>query len=143
MIRSEHRRRRRPIAAVLACTLLAACGGGDDEPRSERVTVAVDRAGGKRAKATANGIVQTPVAVAIRASAAPKQRVVVSWGLSCPKSDRKRDQVKGTGGTYTTTPPNVRALELPKRAIAFCAVNATAQLTRSGRIRVTVLASRR
>jgi hypothetical protein len=137
-----HRRRGRAIAAVLACTLLAACGG-DDEPRTERITVAVDRASGKRAKATANGIVQTPVAVAIRASAAPKQRVVVSWGLSCPKSDRKRDQVKGTGGTYTTTPPNVRALELPKRAIAFCAVNATAQLTRSGRIRVTVLASRR
>ena len=144
MTELEHRRRRGSIAALLACVLLlAACGDDDDEQRTERITVAVARDSGKRAKATADGIVQRPVAIAIRTSAAPKQRVSVSWGLSCPKSDRKEDRVKGTGGTYTTRPPNVRALELPKRAIAFCAVRAEAQLSRSGRVRVTVLASRR
>ena len=66
---------------------------------------------------------------------------MVTWGLSCPQTDKGK--VRGTGGTYTATPPNVRALELPKRTIAFCAVHAEAQLTRSGRVKVTLLASRR
>jgi hypothetical protein len=139
----EHRRRRRAIAAVLLlCPLPAACGE-DDEPTTQRITVAVARDSGKRAKVTTEGLVDRPLAVAIRTSAAPKQRVVVTWGLSCPKSDEAKDRVPGTGGTYTTTPPNVRPLELPKREIAFCAVRAEARLARSGRVRVTVLASRR
>ena len=79
--------------------------------------------------------------MAIRASAAPKQRVTVTWGLSCPKTDNGKD--KGTGGTYVTRPPNVRPLELPHREIAFCAVRAEAQLARSGRVKVTLVASRR
>jgi len=131
----------RPLAAVLACTVIAGCGGDDDEATPKQVTVAVARESGKRANATAEGIVQRPVAVALRTSGAPKQRVDVTWGLSCPKT--ANGKARATGGTYTTTPPNVRALELPKRAIAFCAVRAEARLTRSGRVRITLLASQR
>jgi hypothetical protein len=65
----------------------------------------------------------------------------VIWGLSCPKTAGGKS--KGTGGDYVTTPPNVRPLRLPRRAIAFCAVRAEAQLSRRGRVRVTVLASPR
>ncbi|MBA3748128.1 MAG: hypothetical protein H0W96_11655 [Solirubrobacterales bacterium] len=105
------------------------------------MTIAVERKGGTRARANAEGIINRPVAVAVRVSAAPRQRVVVSWGLACPKTDTGTD--KGTGGSYTTTAPNVRALRLPRREIAFCAVRGEARLTRKGRVKVTLLGSER
>lgn len=124
-------------ASVLCLALLAGCGDSEQAPK--RVTIDVARASGTHAKATAEGIADRPIAVAVRASAAPKQRVTVTWGLSCPRTDDGKD--KGTGGTYVTSPPSVRALRLPKRAIAFCAVRAEAQLRGSGRVKVTLLAS--
>jgi hypothetical protein len=126
-----------PGALALAAVLLAACGDAAQAPT--RVTIDVARASGKHAKATAEGIADRPAAIAVRASAAPKQRVTIDWGLSCPKS--ANGKAKGTGGTYVTTPPDIRPLELPKRAIAFCAVRAEAQLRGSGRVKVTLLAS--
>ncbi len=130
-------------ALAAAAALLGGCGGDGDDGGdvSKRQTIDVARAAGKRAKATAEGIADRPLAVAVRTSAAPKQRVTVTWGLSCPRTERGKD--KGTGGTYVTTPPNVRPLELPQREIAFCAVRAEAQLSRRGRVRVTLLASPR
>jgi hypothetical protein len=126
------------IAALAAgVALLAGCGDSADKPA--RQTIDVGRASGKHAKATAEGIADHPVAVAVRASGAPKQRVTVTWGLSCPRT--ARGKARGTGGTYVTTPPNVRALRLPRRAIAFCAVHAEAQLRGTGRVKVTLVAS--
>lgn len=129
------------MRSVLALLLAAAAlyGCGDDAEKPTRVTIDVGRASGNHAKATAEGIADRPAAIAVRASAAPKQRVTISWGLSCPRTERGKD--KGTGGTYVTTPPNVRALELPKREIAFCAVQAEARLRGRGRVKVTLLAS--
>ena len=139
-----HNEARTALVAVLgaAALLLSGCGGGDDDAAKDpkRVTIDGARESGKRVEAMAKGIVNRPLAVAIRVSAAPKQRVEVSWGLSCPKTDNGKDRLPA-GGTYTTRPPNVRALRLPKRTIAFCAVNAQAKLTRSGRVRVAILAS--
>jgi hypothetical protein len=126
-----------PAALVLAVAVLAAGCGGSDSGR-KRSTIDTAHAAGKHAKATAEGIANSPAAVAVRASSAPKQRVTIVWGLSCPKTDKGKD--KGTGGTYVTTPPNVRPLKLPQRAIAFCAVRAEAQLAGSGRVKVTLLA---
>jgi hypothetical protein len=127
-----------PIAALVAgVAILSGCGDSPDKPA--RQTIDTGRATGKRAKATAEGIATTPLAVAVRTSAAPKQRVTVTWGLSCPKT--ARGKAKGAGGTYVATPPNVRPLELPRRAIAFCAVHAEAQLKGSGRVKVTLVAS--
>ncbi len=113
-------------ASAVCIAMISGCGDSDEPP--SRVTIDVARGSGKQARATAEGIADRPAAIAVRASAAPKQRVTVTWGLSCPRRDNGKD--KGTGGTYVTTPPNVRPLELPKREIAFCAVRAEAQLTR-------------
>lgn len=135
------RRRRPTIAALLACTTLAACGGQDERAAPKRVTIGVARTTGRHAKATARAIVERPSAVAIRVSAAPRQRVAVAWGLSCPKTDE--GDAKGRGGTYATAPPDVRSLRLPRHAIAFCAVRGEARLSRSGRVKVTLLASER
>ncbi|HEY1539819.1 MAG TPA: hypothetical protein VGF63_10510 [Solirubrobacteraceae bacterium] len=132
------------VAGVLACTLLAACGGGSASPPSatlERVTIDGARKSGLHATAVVKGIVARPAGIAIRVSAAPRQRVEVTWGLSCPRTDTGKD--KGTGGTYTAKPPNVHALKLPRRTIAFCAVRAEVRLSQSGRARAALLATRR
>jgi hypothetical protein len=131
--------RSRSLAAVLLCGLLAGCGGTSETTPKQVIDVA--REHGRNAKANAEGIVVRPAAVAIRVSAAPSQRVVVTWGLSCPKTPHGRD--KGIGGTYATIAPNVRALRLPRREIAFCAVHGEARLSRSGRVKTTLLGSRR
>ncbi|MCA1680113.1 MAG: hypothetical protein LC777_14760, partial [Actinobacteria bacterium] len=136
----RHRLGRRLLALLLTGTLLAACGRDDGAGAPKPVTVDGARKSGVRAKATAEAIVERPRSIAIRVSGAPKQRVDVSWAMSCPSTDTGKD-LKPTGGTYTVTPPDVRFVRLPKRTIAFCAVNAQAQLTRSGRVRVAVLAS--
>jgi hypothetical protein len=133
--------RSRSLAAVLCCGLLVGCGGGTSDATPKQVTIDVAREHGRNAMASAEGIVSRPAAVAIRASAAPSQRVVVTWGLSCPRTPNGRD--KGIGGTYATIAPNVRALRLPRREIAFCAVHGEARLSRSGRVKATLLGSRR
>jgi hypothetical protein len=138
---SASRHAARLLAALLAASLsLIACGGDDSGDAPKQVTVDGARKSGKRAKATAEAIVERPLSIAIRVSAAPKQRVDVSWAMSCPKTDTGKDR-NPAGGTYSATPPNVRRVRLPKRTIAFCAVNAQAQLSRSGRVRVAVLAT--
>jgi len=129
------------LAVVAACVLLAGCGGDDDEPAPKRVTIDVARKVGTKVRANAEGIINRPAAVAVRVSAAPSQRVVVSWGLSCPKS--AGGTARATGGGYVTTAPNVRALRLPRREIAFCAVRGEARLTGKGRVKVTLLGSER
>ena len=105
------------------------------------MTIDVARKVGTKVRANADGIINRPAAVAVRVSAAPRQRVVVSWGLVCPKT--KDGKAKATGGSYVTTAPNVRALRLPRREIAFCAVHGDARLTRKGRVKVTLLGSTR
>ncbi len=132
----------RLLAALLAAALASSACGGDDEGAGKPKSVTVDgaRKSGDRAKATAAAIVERPLSIAIRVSAAPKQRVDVSWAMSCPRTDTGKDR-RPTGGTYSVTPPNLRPVRLPKRTIAFCAVNAQAQLSRSGRVKVAVVAT--
>ena len=130
----------------MLCLVATGCGGDEQSGREaapKNVTIDLKRTTGDRAIASAEGIIRRPVAVAIRVSAAPKQRVVVTWGLSCPRTDDRKDVDAGIGGTYSTTPPNVRALRLPRREIAFCAVRGDARLTRKGRVKVTLLGSGR
>jgi hypothetical protein len=122
---------------LVAGGLLAGCGGGGDTAPT-RTTIAGARKTGSHAKATIEAIVRHPGTVAIRTSVAPKQHVLVTWGLSCPRTAHGKDN--GSGGTYTATPPDVHTLTLPHRDIAFCAVRAEAQLVRKGRVKVAVLA---
>ncbi|MGI8731002.1 MAG: hypothetical protein ACR2LK_13650 [Solirubrobacteraceae bacterium] len=132
-----------PIAAAIA---LMSCGDDESSKRAtpRPVEFEGDRGRGKGAKASARGVVDGPVSISIRVSAAPPQRVQVGWGLTCSTSEtRLRKGGKATKGAYTTTPPNVRKLRLPSSELAFCAVSAQAQLRGRGRIRVTVLGSER
>ena len=102
--------RRSAVLCLLLCTSLAACGGdsgGGDAP--QRGTIDSARKSGRDARAAVDGRVRDPAEILLRVSAAPKQRVTVSWGMSCPKS--ASGKAKGTGRVYVTTPPDTRALD--------------------------------
>ena len=124
---------------MAACVGLAACGGDDekDGPPKPR-TIDRARATGDRPAAKAAGSVRHPRAIAIRVSAAPKQRVTVVWALSCTNGD---DKEKTSGASYAAMAPNIRPLKLPSGASGdVCAVDATARIL-TGRVKATLLAT--
>jgi hypothetical protein len=133
--------RSRAVAGLLLCLALAACGGSGGDPAPKRETIDSARDTGRDARATVDGRVRDPAEILLRVSAAPKQRVTVSWGLSCPKS--ASGKAKGVGRVYVTTPPDTRPLALPKRAIAFCAVTAQASLSGKGRLKLALIGRER
>lgn len=133
--------RARACACLLSCLALGACGGSDGTPAPKRETIDSARETGRHATTTVDGRVRSPAEILLRVSAAPKQHVTVSWGMSCPKSSSGK--AKGTGRVYVTTPPDTRALTLPRRTIAFCAVTARAQLTGKGRLKLALIGRER
>jgi len=122
-------------AGLCACALLSACGGGKDKATTRQVDRA--RAEGDRVQAKAEAAVKKPEALAIRVSAAPKQRVSVVWALSCANSDGNDE--KTTGGTYSVMTPDIHELKLPDSPRDVCQVEATTKLL-TGRVKTTLLA---
>ena len=125
------------LGLLLACAPLGACGDSGGEAAPKRETIDSARATGTHATASVDGRVRNPAEILLRVSAAPKQRVTVSWGMSCPKTSS--GTAKGSGGVYAATPPDTRALTLPRRTIAFCAVTAQARLSGKGRVKLAVI----
>ena len=122
---------------VVVCVALAACGGEDDKKDESPIPRTIDRARatGDRPAAKAASSVRHPRSIAIRVSAAPKQRVTVVWALSCSNGDKERT----SGGSYTAMPPQIRPLKLPPGARDdVCAVDATARIL-TGRVKATLL----
>ncbi|MDQ3675990.1 MAG: hypothetical protein M3401_04165 [Actinomycetota bacterium] len=124
-------------AGMCACVLLTACGGSDDKKPTTRM-VDRARASGDRIQAKAEAAVKKPEAVAIRVSAAPKQRVTVVWALSCTNGNG--DKEKTTGGSYSVMTPNIHQLQVPDKPRAVCQVEATTKLL-TGRVKTTLLAT--
>lgn len=123
-------------AGISACAPLIACGG-DDGKKAKPKMVDRARAVGDRVQAHAEAAVKQPEALAIRVSAAPKQRVTVVWALSCTKGG---DDDKTTGGSYATMTPNIHELDLPDEPRDVCQVEATTKLL-TGRVKTTLLAT--
>lgn len=122
---------------MVVCVALAACGGEDEQKDGPPKPRTIDRARatGKRPVAKAAGTVRHPRAIAIRVSAAPKQRVTVVWALSCSNGDKERT----SGSSYTVKPPQIRPLRLPPGARDdVCAVDARARIL-TGRVKATLL----
>jgi len=108
-------------------------GGSDSEPRL--VTVATNRGKGKYATAAASANMKKPGEIWLRVSAAPKQEVTGQWNVSCGAGNVDDD-------TFTVTPPHERKLTIPSKSAASCIAGATAQLSGSGRVKVTILRDR-
>jgi hypothetical protein len=122
-------------AGMSACVLLTACGGDGKKATTKQVDRA--RASGDNVQAHAAAALRKPEAVAIRVSAAPKQRVTVVWALSCNNGSGKDE--KTSGGTYSVMTPNIRELKLPDSPRDVCQIDATTKLL-LGRVKTTLLA---
>lgn len=122
-------------AGLTMCLPLAACGGDDKETKTRMVDRA--RAEGDRVRAKAQAAVKNPEAIAVRVSAAPKQRVTVVWALSCTNTGGKGGET--AGATYSTMTPNIRELKLLDGPRDVCHVEATTRLL-TGRVKTTLLA---
>jgi len=122
-------------AGLSVCALLTACGEEEKKATTKQVDRA--RAEGNRVKAKAEAAIKKPEAIAIRVSAAPKQRVTVVWALACTNGDGKDE--KTVGATYSVMTPNIRELKLPDGPRDVCHVEATSTLL-TGRVKTTLLA---
>ena len=105
----------------------------DDMPALR--TFASGRAEGLKASATANGLVRRPKELWLRVSAAPKQKVRVSYNLTCGTG-------KNGGGDFIVTPPDIRQIKLPEKNPKVCPVGVAAQLDGKGRLKVALLRDR-
>jgi hypothetical protein len=106
--------------------------------RSSPGTLDVARSVGTFAVAQGRGRIKNPSSIAVRVSAAPKQKVTVNYQLACY---RENGGTKIGTGTYTPRPPDVRNIPLPISGARECTVTVGAQLTshRPGRIKVAVI----
>ena len=104
-----------------------------DEP--ELRTLAVKRSEGRDAAVNVGALTREPGKIALRVSAAPKQRVTVNWTLAC-----------GVGATaqgdYEVTPPDTRELKLPKKNPRTCVASASSQIDGRGRLKLAVMRDR-
>ena len=91
--------------------------------------------GGPRAAVNVGALTRKPGKIALRVSAAPKQKVTVNWTLAC-----------GVGATaqgdYEVTPPDTRELELPKKNPRTCVASASSQIDGKGRLKLAVMRDR-
>ncbi len=104
-----------------------------DEP--ELRTLAVKRSEGRDAAVNVGALTRKPDKIALRVSAAPKQKVTVNWTLAC-----------GVGATaqgdYEVTPPDTRELKLPKKNPRTCVASASSQIDGQGRLKLAVMRDR-
>jgi hypothetical protein len=119
------------VVALLACAGLAAAAGGT-KPR----VIGSASASGAYAIALANGSTEDPRALFVRVRSRPRQHVDGAWTVVCHKKSAERSR---SGDIHGRTPLR-RRLRLPSGHPSDCAVSATAQLARSGRITVELLA---
>jgi hypothetical protein len=94
------------------------------------------RSSGDYAIAQASGSVDKPGTIRLRVSASPSQLVDATWMVVCSKglgsSGSKDGQFKGTA-------PLSKTLKLPMSNPDDCTVSANAQLSRGGKVAVTLV----
>lgn len=108
-------------------------GGGGGGGGARRI--ALNRASGDFAVASATGTISRPKRIRVRTSAAPKQDVEVHWAMACARASG----AKTAQGEYTIKPPDTRAIEIPTSDPRRCVVSASVQLKDSGRVKVALL----
>jgi hypothetical protein len=100
--------------------------------------VETERASGDFAAATVVGTVENPSAIRIRVRTSPRQRVEVTWSMTCLRGSGVGSKSGSFRGRSTIT----RRLRKPMGNADSCSVAATAQLADSGRLTVQILDQR-
>jgi hypothetical protein len=83
----------------------------------------------------AHATVDNPGAIKLKVTPAPAQKTAMSWNLAC----RKGTSAGNTHGRYTLTTASTRALKAPMDHSDSCVVSASAQMSKSGTIKVEII----
>jgi hypothetical protein len=96
------------------------------------------RASGDFAVCDASGTAHHPAVIRVHVSATPRQRVQVSWDMTCAKGSG----AGGRSGQFTARTPVDHVMRHPYTDPAFCTVAAGAQLSGSGSLHVWITYTR-
>ena len=128
------------LPPVLAVACLGAPAAGSEpssgQARAGERVIASETARGLRVIVVASGSARRPRGLSMRVGSRPRQRVTGQWLVTCSKAGQRRTRRGEYGGRTTFR----RSLPLPFARPRRCTVSASGQLSRRGRIRITLLA---
>jgi hypothetical protein len=129
--------RMRYVVSVAAATFAFLSLAAQASSTTSRV-IGRSSASGDYAVTIASGTTKRPLAIKMRVLARPNQHVSVNWTLVCTKGFGAGSK----SGSFSSGTPVTRAVRFPMRHPASCTVSAGAQLKRSGRVTVILIAVR-
>jgi hypothetical protein len=83
----------------------------------------------------AHATVDNPAAIKLKVTPTPAQKTAMSWNLAC----RRGTSAGNTHGRYNLTAASTRTLKLPMTHSDSCVVSASAQMSKSGTIKVEII----
>ncbi len=83
----------------------------------------------------AHATIANPGAIKLKVTPTPAQKTAMSWNLAC----RKGTSAGNTHGRYTLTTASTRTLKAPLKGSDSCVVSASAQMSKSGTIKVEII----
>ncbi|MDO9354074.1 MAG: hypothetical protein Q7T55_10285 [Solirubrobacteraceae bacterium] len=104
---------------------------------AEAKVIGSETASGDYAVAVASGDVDDPSSLRVTVSASSKQKVDVNWSVVCTKGLGAGSKDGKASGKTTL----VRSIKMPMSNPDNCVVSASAQLSKGGKLKVTLSAS--
>jgi hypothetical protein len=141
------------VATIVALTAaLSACGssksdsstnssGGSGGATSagssshEAKVIGSSTAKGSFPATLAHATVDKPGAIQLKVTPTPAQKTAMSWNLAC----RRGTSAGNRHGRYNLTASSTKTLKLPLAHSDSCVVSASAQMTKSGTIKVEII----
>jgi hypothetical protein len=116
-------------------------GQGNDSAKSESSSsheakvIGSSTAKGSFPATLAHATVDKPAAIKLKVTPTPAQETAMSWNLAC----RKGTSAGNRHGRYRLTTPSTKTLKLPMAHSDSCVVSASAQMSKSGTIKVEII----
>jgi hypothetical protein len=112
-------------------------GGAKSESSSshEAKVIGSSTAKGSFPATLAHATVDNPAAIKLKVTPTPAQKTAMSWNLAC----RRGTSAGNTHGRYNLTAASTRTLKLPMTHSDSCVVSASAQMSKSGTIKVEII----
>ena len=129
--------RKRHIVAVGSAMFAVLSVAASASSTTSRV-IGRSSASGGYAVTIASGSTKHPLTIKVRVLARPNQHVSVNWTLVCSRGFGAGSK----SGSFSSGTPATRAVRFPMRHPERCTVRAGAQLKRSGRVTVILIAVR-
>lgn len=125
--------RTRMVLGTIAVTGAAALSGTTSTAAAKPIDSGT--ASGDYAIATAAGNITKPGTIRVKVTSTPRQKVDVTWTMVCTQPNGGAGSKDGSFKARTTV---TRTLKKPAKRVIDCTVSALAQLSGSGRIKISL-----